>query len=70
MLSPVGHGGANTADHTVKTLPGRIRESLAKVISEDLHGQLNRENIVQADPIVAAMIARVGGARAILSFCN
>ncbi|KAI0787834.1 protein serine/threonine phosphatase 2C [Fomes fomentarius] len=53
-----GHGGANTADYTAKTLPGRIRLALTKIITDELNGQLDRQNVARADPIVAAMITR------------
>lgn len=58
MLFETGHGGANTADYTAKTLPGRIRLALTKIITDELNGQLDRQNVAQANPIVAAMITR------------
>ena len=39
-------------------LPTRIREALARLITDELHGQLDRTNITQAEPVIAAMLTR------------
>ncbi|KAI0324651.1 protein serine/threonine phosphatase 2C [Cubamyces sp. BRFM 1775] len=51
-----GHVGCSTSDYTVKTLPGRLKRVLERLVREHYGGRLDRQNYKAAEPVIINML--------------